>query len=87
LETNLPLTACHTCSAPEFISLIALHGEGYECKITPHWIGQVIRRRLGLKTKRPREGYNISVQEKNKLARFEEQYGVIVQATNAPRSS
>lgn len=52
------------------------HGDEYERKITPHWIGQVIRRRLGLKTERRREGYVIASSEAPKLDRLMEKYGL-----------
>jgi hypothetical protein len=29
---------------------IEQHGEDFERKITPRWIGQIVRRKLGLKT-------------------------------------
>lgn len=57
---------------------IATHGEDYERKITPHWIGQVIRRKLGLRTERRREGYLIAAHEKAKLASLSERYGIAV---------
>jgi hypothetical protein len=37
------------------------HGEDYERKITPHWIGHIVQRKLGLKTERREGGYvNVS---------------------------
>src|SRR2546427_624261 len=55
---------------------ISQHGEDFERKITPHWIGQVIRRKLQLKTERRREGYVIAASEGAKLARLFEKYGI-----------
>ena len=55
---------------------ISQHGEDFERKITPHWIGQIIRRKLGLKTERRREGYVIAASEGAKLARLFEKYGI-----------
>lgn len=52
------------------------HGADYERKITPHWIGQIIRRKLGLKTEKQHGSYEISLSEKPKLARLFEKYGV-----------
>jgi hypothetical protein len=52
------------------------HGEEYERKITPHWIGKIIRRSLRLKTERHREGYAISEGESAKLDRLYEKYGI-----------
>jgi hypothetical protein len=55
---------------------IARHGEDFDRKITPHWIGYVIRKKLGLKTERSREGYRIAASEEPKLARLFEKYGI-----------
>jgi len=52
------------------------HGEDFERKITPHWIGQIVRRKLGLKTERKEIGYVISPTEGPKLARLLEKYGI-----------
>ena len=52
------------------------HGEDFERKITPHWIGHVIRRRLGLKTERRHGNYLIASSEAPKLGRLYEKYGV-----------
>jgi len=52
------------------------HGEDYERKITPHWIGRIVRRKLGLKTQRERGGYVIADSERSKLARLFEKYGI-----------
>jgi len=52
------------------------HGEEFERKITPHWIGHTIRRKLGLKTERRRDGYVIASSEQPKLARLFERYGL-----------
>jgi hypothetical protein len=51
-------------------------GADYERKITTKWIGWIIRKRLGLKTERGRDGYIISVAEKGKLPRLYEKYGL-----------
>src|SRR5439155_15777960 len=52
------------------------HGMDYERKITTKWIGSVIRKKLGLKTERSRDGYMIPLSEKDKLARLYEKYGI-----------
>jgi hypothetical protein len=52
-------------------------GEDYERKITPHWIVQVVRRKLGLKTERRETGYVIGSGEGPKLARLLEKYGIL----------
>jgi len=55
---------------------IAAHGEDYERKITPHWIGQVIRRKLGIKAERHNGNYSIASYERAKLESLFARYGV-----------
>lgn len=55
------------------------HGEDYEKKITGKWIGYVIRKKLGLKTERGRDGYIVPSTEAAKLARLYEKYGISTQ--------
>ena len=55
---------------------IEQHGEDFERKVTPHWIGRVVRRKLQLRTERRREGYVIAVSEEAKLTRLFEKYGI-----------
>lgn len=55
---------------------IARYSEDYERKITPHWVGGVIRRKLGLKTERHMEGYRIAEADVSKLALLYEKYGL-----------
>src|SRR5438034_7377883 len=62
------------------------HGEDFERKVTPHWIGQIVRRKLQLKTQRRREGYVIAASEKPKLARLFEKYGVESDPVNSVNS-
>ena len=50
--------------------------EEYERKITPRWIGGLIRQKLGLATERRHGNYFIAALEKQKLARLYEQYGL-----------
>ncbi len=52
------------------------HGEDYERKITPHWIGHIVRRKLGLKTEKRHGSYVIGPAEGPKLARLFDKYGV-----------
>jgi hypothetical protein len=52
------------------------YGEDYERKITPHWIGRIVRRKLGLKTERREGGYVIASGEGTKLQRLLERYGL-----------
>jgi hypothetical protein len=48
----------------------------FERKVTPHWIGQVLHRRLGLKTEKRHGNYVIAATEGPKLTRLLEKYGV-----------
>jgi hypothetical protein len=57
---------------------IEQHGEDFERKITPHWIGHIIRRKLGLKTEKRHGSYVIASSEAPKLARLYEKYGISV---------
>jgi hypothetical protein len=52
------------------------HGEDYERKVTPHWIGRIVRRKLGLKTEKRHGSYVIGTSEATKLERLFEKYGV-----------
>jgi hypothetical protein len=52
------------------------HGEEYDRKITPRWIGSIIQKKLGLKTERIRDGYVIAFTDKSKLKRLYEKYGI-----------
>jgi hypothetical protein len=56
---------------------IARHGEDFDRKITPHWVGYVIRRKLGLRTERHMDGYRIAATEKAKLLRLCEKFGIV----------
>src|SRR5437870_3914344 len=55
---------------------IEQHGEDFERKVTPHWIGRVVRRKLQLKTERRREGYVIATTDAATLTRLYEKYGI-----------
>jgi hypothetical protein len=46
------------------------HGEEYERKINPKWVGSVIRRKLQLRTSRSKQGYSILPEELLKLSRL-----------------
>jgi hypothetical protein len=60
------------------------HGEEYDRKVTAKWIGYIIRRKLGLKTERSRDGYVIAVAEKSKIERLYEKYGIISEEEGRP---
>jgi hypothetical protein len=65
---------------------IERHGQDFERRVTPHWIGQIVRRRLQLKTERHREGYIIAASEGAKLARLFEKYGIASEPVNLVNS-
>jgi len=53
------------------------HGTEYEQKITPKWVGSLIRRRLHLRTERRRDGcYIIGQGEGDKIEQLLERYGL-----------
>src|SRR5215813_5753931 len=52
------------------------HGTDYERNVTSKWIGNIIRKKLNLKTQRTRDGYIIPSSELAKLERLYEKYGV-----------
>ena len=54
----------------------ARHEEEYDKKITPKWIGGVIRKRLHLKTQKSHGAFVIAPSEKPKLERLYERYGI-----------
>jgi hypothetical protein len=55
---------------------IARHSEDFERKITPHWVGYIIRRKLGIKTEKRHGSYFVAGSEGPKLARLFEKYGI-----------
>lgn len=52
------------------------HGDDYERKITPKWIGSIIRKKLNLKTNKSHGVFVIPPSEKPKLERLYEKYGI-----------
>ena len=52
------------------------HEAEYDQKVTPKWVGGLIRRRLHLRTERRKEGYVISPGEGEKINRLLERYGL-----------
>lgn len=51
-------------------------GEDWERKVTPHWIGSILRRKLGLRTERREAGYVVPPEEGGKIDRLLERYGL-----------
>ena len=60
------------------------HGEEYERKITAKWIGNIIRRKLALKTQKSHGVFLIAPQEVSKLPRLYEKYGITPKESNDP---
>lgn len=52
------------------------HGMDYERKVTSKWIGNIVRKRLNLKTQKSHGVYVIPLSEQPKLDRLYEKYGV-----------
>ena len=63
------------------------HGDDYERKITTKWIGGVIRRKLRLTTERTRDGYVIRDDERPKIHRLYERYGLPESVDDAASST
>lgn len=59
------------------------HGEEYERRITPRWIGWHLRKRLGVRTHKSRGVFEIPLGEKPKLERLWHKYG-ITEAEGSP---
>src|SRR6184192_4295573 len=55
---------------------IEQHGEDFERKVTPHWVGHIVRKKLQLKTEKRHGSYVIASSEGPKLVRLFEKYGV-----------
>jgi hypothetical protein len=55
---------------------IERHGEDFERRITPHWVGHIIRRKLQLRTEKHHGTYVIAASEGPKMARLFEKYGI-----------
>jgi hypothetical protein len=52
------------------------YGEHYERKITPKWIGGMIRKRLNLKTQKSNGVFMVPLSEETKLIRLYERFGI-----------
>src|SRR2546427_2970813 len=55
---------------------IEQHGEDFERKVTPHWVGHIVRKKLQLKTEKRHGSYVVAATEGPKLVRLYEKYGV-----------
>ena len=63
------------------------HDEDYERKITPRWIGSIVRRKLQLKTQKSHGVFVLSVSEKPKLERLYEKYAIATAETPSEPSN
>ena len=61
---------------------IARHSEDFEYKITPKWVGGIIRKKLGLKSYRRGGVFYIAESEEEKIERLFERYGLTGQDDN-----
>lgn len=52
------------------------HSEDYERKITPKWVGSILRKRLNLRTERTKDGFTIPAHDFPKLRRLYEKFGI-----------
>jgi hypothetical protein len=52
------------------------HGDEFDRKLTPRWIGHVIHQKLGLKTEKRHGNFEIAAEETPKLRVLFEKYGV-----------
>lgn len=68
---------CAALSVKEVTSwFVERHGAEYDRKITPKWVGGLIRRRLGLRTQKTGGVFAIPREEEPKLSRLFARYGV-----------
>ena len=62
------------------------HGMDYERKVTSKWIGNIIRKRLNLKTQKSHGIYVIPISEQPKLDRLYEKYGTAPKELEEPEA-
>ncbi len=62
------------------------HGDDFERKITTKWIGNIIRKKLSLKTQKSHGVFVIPPSEESKLVRLYEKYGISSQEADEPAS-
>lgn len=60
---------------------LARHGDEYERRATPRWIGSILRRRLGLRPTRNTGVFSLSPEEVSKLQSLYVRYGLTVEDT------
>ena len=68
----------HGLSVKEIAAAFAeRHGEDYGNRVTPKWIGSILRKKLYLKPRRVQGVFIIPPEELPKLARLYEKYGLL----------
>lgn len=72
-DSDLPLQAI----TDQFVHR---HAADFERRITPHWVGGLIRKRLGLHSLRRKHGHVIPASEAPKLEQLYEKYGLAAAA-------
>ena len=60
------------------------HGSDYKRTITTKWIGSIVRKKLGLRTVKTREGYFISDSEGPRLEQLFGRFGIILKKDEEP---
>lgn len=74
---ELTLVDGDNLSIKEISSLLEeRHGEDLGRKITPHWVGYMVRKRLGIRTEKRHGSFVLASSEKPKLRRLFEKYGL-----------
>jgi len=58
-------------------SFVSRHGEEFERRITPKWVGSIIRKKLKLKPEKRETGFVIPLSEAGKLTGLYEKYGLL----------
>lgn len=64
---------------------IARYGDEYERRVTPRWIGSLVRRRLGLKPSRSTGIFTLGPEDVARLASLYARYGVESGGANVPK--
>lgn len=56
---------------------IERHGEEFERRVTPRWVGHIVRAKLGLRSEKRHGSYVLAASEGPKLVRLYEKYGIV----------
>lgn len=81
------LDAGEKCSVKNITSWFTdKHGDDYERKITPKWIGRIVRKNLQLRTRKSEGVFVLDDLERPKLERLYEKYGIGAKDTDRQES-